>query len=527
MSFLIVSIVASILMSCNSELEENKPNILFCLADDISFPHMGAYGTEWVRTPNFDKVAQNGILFMNAYTPNSKCAPSRSSILTGRNSWQLEEAANHFPFFPEKFSTYHEVLEENGYHVGYTGKGWSPGNPGVKNGKPRLLLGKNYSTHQLKPLTTGISPNDYAKNFEAFLDANTNNEPFCFWYGSLEPHRAYEFQSSLNKGGRQLSEIDKVPDFWPDNDSVRTDMLDYAMEIEHFDTHLGRMINALEERGLLENTIIVVTADNGMPFPRVKGQEYEYSNHLPMAIMWKNKLKKPGRIESMFVSFIDLAPTFLEIAGIDQLVSGMQAITGKSLLPLIENKKGYKEQYNDYVLIGKERHDVGRPDDQGYPIRGIVKGDYLYLHNFKTDRWPSGNPETGYPNADESPTKSVCLNSIYNPETIKYWKYSFGKRQSDELYNIKNDPYCVNDLSQQANYAQLLEELKVKMFEKLTEQEDPRVLGNGDVFDNYPYSGPHRNYYNRFVGGEDIFPNWIQKSDVQDIKVIEQIVGEK
>ena len=98
--------------------------------------------------------------------------------------------------------------------------------------------------------------------------------PFCFWYGSTEPHRRYEFQSGVNKGNKKLSDIDQVPAFWPDNDVVRHDMLDYALEVEHFDSHLQRMLRELEKRGKLDfiSTLVVVTADNGMPFPESKGR---------------------------------------------------------------------------------------------------------------------------------------------------------------------------------------------------------------------------------------------------------------
>src|SRR5699024_4085168 len=147
-----------------------------------------------------------------------------------------------------------------------------------------------------------------------------------------------------------------------------------------------------------------------MPFPTIKGQEYAYSNHEPLAIMWKNGIKNPGRIVNDFVSFIDFAPTFLELAGLNAESVGMRPITGKSLTDILYSpKSGTVNPDRDFVLIGKERHDVGRPHDWGYPIRGIVTKDYLYLHNFKTNRWPAGNPETGYLNVDGSPTKTNIL----------------------------------------------------------------------------------------------------------------------
>ena len=191
----------------------SKPNILFCIADDVSYPHQGAYGCRWVKTPAFDRVARAGILFTNAYTPNAKCAPSRSCILTGRNSWQLKEACNHIPFFPAEFKTYAEVLAEHGYFVGKTAKGWGPGEAGQVDGKPRQLAGRPFDSRRAKPPTPGIAPADYAANFADFLAATPAGQPWCFWYGGLEPHRGYEYGSGVAKGGKQLTDVDRVPAF--------------------------------------------------------------------------------------------------------------------------------------------------------------------------------------------------------------------------------------------------------------------------------------------------------------------------
>ncbi|MGC9328661.1 MAG: sulfatase-like hydrolase/transferase, partial [Candidatus Hinthialibacter sp.] len=187
-----------------------RPNILLCIADDASYPHMGAYGCSWIKTPGFDRVAREGVLFTRAYTPNAKCAPSRSCILTGRNSWQLEEACNHIPYFPLKFKTYAETLAEQNYHVGYTAKGWAPGKALTADGKPRQLTGKQYSSIKTQPPAKHISQIDYAANFEAFLNDKPADQPFCFWYGGIEPHRRYEYQAGVNKGGKKLSDVNQV-----------------------------------------------------------------------------------------------------------------------------------------------------------------------------------------------------------------------------------------------------------------------------------------------------------------------------
>ncbi|MDZ7605016.1 MAG: sulfatase [Cyclobacteriaceae bacterium] len=506
-----------LLLQCvpSGKEETAPPNILFAIADDASFPHMGAYGCTWVKTPAFDRVSAQGLLFNNAYTPNAKCAPSRACIITGRNSWQLEEAANHVPFFPVKFKSYAEVLAQNGYHVGYTAKGWAPGVANNPDGTPRQLTGKAYNSFTTTPPAAYISPNDYAANFEDFLRQKPAGQPFCFWYGSTEPHRAYKYGAGLEKGKKSIDEIGTVPAFWPDNDTVRTDMLDYAFEIEYFDQHLMRMLDILDKAGELENTIVVVTSDNGMPFPRVKGNSYEYSNHMPLAIMWKKGIKNPGRKIDDLVSFIDFAPTWFDVAGIDPLAVGMPPMQGMSLTDIFSSENsGVVTGYRDHLLLGQERHDVGRPDDVGYPIRGIVKDGFLLIKNYEPDRWPACNPETGYLNADGSPTKTVLINGRFDEIIHENWQQSFGRRPQEELYNLQDDPECLNNLAGLVEYSERKSAMLSQMETELTAQNDPRMLGNGHIFDEYLYSGEDvRDFYNRYMAGEKLNAGWVNETD--------------
>ncbi|MEM6346411.1 MAG: sulfatase [Bacteroidota bacterium] len=508
-----------LLTACQSPPQTSKsspPNILIAIADDVSFPHMGAYGCSWIQTPHFDRVAREGLLFQNAYTPNAKCAPSRSIILTGRNSWQLEEAANHVPYFPDKFKTVFEVLAENQYFTGHVAKGWAPGKVGEINGKKRQLVGPAFNTKILQAPTTGIAQFDYAANFEDFLSQKPADKPFCFWYGSLEPHRAYEYGTGVRLGGKKTTDIDDLFGFFPDLDTVRNDVLDYAFELEYFDQHLGKMLAMLEAQGELDNTVVIVTADNGMPFPRVKGQAYERSNHLPLAIMWGKGIKDPGRVIEEFVSFADFSPTLLDLAQIDIQEAGMQAFEGFSLGEILENKRSLPRR--EHMIIGKERHDVGRPQDQGYPIRGIVNQDYTLLVNFKPDRWPSGNPETGYLNCDGGASKTAILHQRRFEQETTYWDLAFGKRPDVELYNRKNDPDCLYNLARDTNYREIREELFIQLMVELNAQGDPRVLGQGDIFDNYTYAHEaNRNFYERFQAGElgPEVTGWVNPDDYE------------
>ncbi len=510
-NIIIAALAFMVLASCQKE--QKRPNILFCISDDQSFPHAGAYGCDWVKTPAFDKIAANGLLFSNAYTCNAKCAPSRAAVLTGRNSWQLEEAANHVGYFPTKFKTVFESLRDAGYTTGRTAKGWAPGIVRPINGKPRALIGNNYSDKKSMPPADGMSDIDYAANFEAFLDDQKDDEPFAFWYGGIEPHRSYEYGSGMLKGGKQISDIDRLPEYWLDNDTVRTDMLDYAFEIEYFDIHLQRMLDALEKRGMLDNTLIVVTSDNGMPFPRCKAQEYPFSCHMPLAIMWLEGIKKPGRNITDFVSHIDFAATFLEVAGIDEKSSGMHPITGSSLVPIFESgKEGRVIEDRNYVLVGKERHDTGRPADIGYPIRGIISDRFIYLKNFKTDRWPTGRPETGYLDCDGGPTKTMLLDA-YKTKEHHLWELSFGKRVEAEFYDLNKDPDCMDNLAGKEDYLTEQERWSKLMTEQLKKQNDPRVLGEGDVFDKYMIMPSQQGFYEKYMSGEKMNSGWVNKSD--------------
>jgi arylsulfatase A-like enzyme len=491
-----------------------RPNILFAIADDWG-PHAGAYGTSWVKTPAFDRVAKEGLLFKNAYTPVAKCAPSRAIVLTGRHAWQNEEAGNHLAYFPAKLKSWPEVLMERGWHMGITGKGWGPGIANDGEGKPRQITGKPFNKRTAPPLTTGISKNDYAGNFADFLDAAPANAPWCFWYGSTEPHRGYEFQSGAIKGGKKLTDIDRVPASWPDTETVRHDMLDYALEAEHTDHHLSRMIAELDKRGLLENTLIIVTSDHGMPFPRVKGYAYHDSNHVPLAIRWPGGVKNPGRVIEDFVDFTDLAATLLDVAGIAEKDSGMMPVTGRSWRAIFESEKaGQVLAERDHVLIGKERTDVGRPNDWGYPIRGIITREWLYLKNYEPDRWPAGNPETGYLDTDGSPTKTLILEMGRRDRTDKYWQLNFGKRPAEELYDLASDRDCARNLAGQTFHAERQKALQMRMTAALKAQNDPRMFGNGKVFDEYRATNG-AGFYEKFRRGEKPETSWVNKTDFE------------
>lgn len=462
-----------------------RPNILLAIADDWSNGHASCFGTPWIKTPAFDRVAREGALGENFFTSNPKCSPCRASLLTGRNSWQLEEACCHFGVFPKKWPVYPDLLEEAGYHVGFTGKGWGPGDFAA-GGFKRNPAGPAFNTKRLTPPLSGINAIDYAANFKDFLEKRAAGQPFCFWYGATEPHLPYETGSGV-RAGKKLRDVE-LPGFYPDSNIIRGDLLDYAVEVEWFDRHLGRMLEELERRGELDNTLVVVTSDHGMPLPRVKGQIYEQGFHLPLAIRWGRRIRAGTRLPE-FLNIRDLMPTFLQAAGLP----APAAVTGRSFLDLLRGSEQTGAR-RDRMLIGKERHDLGRPYDWGYPVRALRTPEFLYIRNYEPERWPVCNPETGYNNCDSSPTKHFILSRFDS-----YYRLNFGKRPEEELYRMPQDIDCLNNLAGDPEYARVRGEMRREMEEMLRAEGDPRASGKGEIFEAYRYTGSRHHSYDNWL----------------------------
>ena len=412
------------LFLCATSIPAKQPNILFAISDDQSYPHTSAYGYPAIDTPAFDRVAKAGVLFENAFAPSPGCSPSRAAMLTGRYPWQIEHAGTHASEFPKKYLTYPDLLENAGYWIGYTGKGWGPGNYKI-SGRLRNPAGPSFSSAKLKSTpTSGISSNDYAGNFREFLKKRPADKPFYFWFGATEPHRGFEKGSGLN-AGKKLADAD-VPDFLPDTPEIRSDLLDYCLEIEHFDNHLAQMLAALEEIGELENTIVIVTADNGMAFPRAKANLYEYGIHLPLAIAWPAKIPG-GRSVDDIVNLIDVAPTLLEAAGVTFPADAPEMSARSLANTLFSEKSGRVDPTRNLTFSSRERHSSSRWNNLSYPQRCIRTDRFLYIRNFKPERWPAGTPETlgkdgkpnrphsGYHDIDACPTLTFMVENREPP----------------------------------------------------------------------------------------------------------------
>ena len=468
-----------ILLSCSPNKTgpfPSRPNILLVITDDQSWEHAGCYGDRAIRTPSVDRLSREGIRFENAYAACPSCSPSRAAILTGQDIYRLEEGGVLTGFIRDKFVLFPQILAENGYHVGSTGKRYWPRTQNVE-GAVDEPIGKVYHVLHQDTIPEGISGLDYSASFELFLEDQQGGDPFFFWVGTSEPHRPYESGRGISTG-IDTSAI-RIPGFMPDVPVVRLDLADYLSEIEWADRALGEMIGILEEKEMLETTLIIFTSDNGMPFPRSKATLYDHGVRMPLVMRWGSHLKGGGLITNP-VSLIDLGPTFLELAGIEI----PKQMTGRSIKDLLQkHPSGLMEGEHEFVVSAFEKHVLARSDSLGFPRRAIHTAEWNYIINYEPDRDPMGSEEVYIPwwdnfgETDPGPAKEYFKERMHQPEFSPFWELCFGRVPAEELYQKKEDPDMLVNLAQDPGYAAIKAGLRKKLEQYLVETSDPRVRG--------------------------------------------------
>jgi arylsulfatase A-like enzyme len=458
----------SLLIPAAPRAGDDRPDIIVAVADDWAWPHAGIYGDTLVKTPTFDRVAREGVLFSHAFCASPSCTPSRAAILTGQHIHRLEDSGDLWSTLSTKFDTYPDLLEKQGYVVGLWGKGWGPGDykPG---GRERNPAGPSF------------------KGFPEFLKTVPKDKPFCFWFGHKDPHRPYEPGQGV-KSGMKIEDV-QVPPFLPDTPEVRSDLLDYYFAVQRFDHDLGRMLEALEASGRAPNTLVFVTGDNGIPFPRCKANLYDSGTRQPLAVRWPAKVKG-GRVVGDLIGLYDVAPTVLEAAGVRPPAS----MTAQSFLNVL---RGEAAIGRDRLLLERERHAQVRRGDLSYPCRALRTKEYLYIRNLRPDAWPAGDPEMQHSvgpfgDCDAGPSKEQII-ARRDQDLAGFFRIAFEKRPARELYDVAKDPYNLENLAEKR--PQVADRMDVELTKCCEETGDPRAVGGkltGDDtrWDRYPYSGP-------------------------------------
>ncbi len=465
-AMLLAGLAAVVTIAGSTRQAPARPNILLVIADDWSYPHAGVLGDRVVKTPTFDRVAGEGVLFRNAFVAAPSCTPSRASLLTGRAVHQLEEGGDLWGFLPSKFAVYPDLLEAAGYTVGFTRKGWGPGDFKA-GGRTRNPAGSQFAS------------------FADFYQQASKDKPFAFWFGSQDPHRPYD-EGAGAASGMDVADVD-VPRFLPDTPATRRDILDYYFEVQRLDREAGGIIATLEAAGQLDNTVVIFTSDNGMPFPRAKANLYDAGTRVPLAIRFPSRAKPHHTVDD-FVVLSDLAPTILEAAGLKP-PAGM---TGRTLMPLLA---GNKQSGRDVAFLERERHAQVRRGDLGYPARAIRTRDFLFIWNVHPDRWPAGDPEMyvsvgPFGDIDGGPTKDLLLQGREDSSIARYFALATAKRPEEELYDLRKDPQQLENVAANPQYARTKNSLRSSLLKWMRETQDPRAVSTADPWDRYPYFGP-------------------------------------
>lgn len=522
--FLLVGLCAGV---AHSTPNPKRPSIFFFFADD-----WGRYASVYdffkpnaaFRTPVLDRFAREGVRFNNAHVTAPSCTPCRSSLLSGQYFYRTGRGAilqgavwdPNIPSFPL-------LLEKAGYHIGYTYKVWSPGKPqdAPYGGKAReyAKAGRRFcgfSQHATKLVKAGKTAEaaiaelcaEGVKNFEAFLADRQSGQPFCYWFGPTNTHRMWIKGSGKDLWGLNPDDLEgRMPAFLPDVHEIRQDMCDYLGEVLALDRMLGLLLDKLDTIGERENTLVVVSGDHGIPgFPRGKCNLYNFGTEVALFAQWPGQAPG-GRVVDDFINLMDLAPTFLEAAG----VSIPTCMTGRSIVPLLRStRNGWIDPRRDHVITGRERHVAKvRAGNLPFPERSIRTRDFLYIRNFAPERWPMGEPFNledpaaepsfdklenntfvTFGDLDAGPAKAWMIKERHDLQWREHWRLGFERRPAEELYDLRRDPDYLRNVVDDPAYAETRQSLSRRLMDTLRATGDPRVIGDGKTFDRPPYTSP-------------------------------------
>lgn len=408
----------------NVDTKADAPNIVVLIADDVSWNDFGCYGSTSVRTPNIDKLADEGIRFNNAILTASSCSPSRISIMTGRYPHNTGAAELHTE--PKvDFESLASRLKDNGYYTGQAGK-WHMGK----------LLRQGFDRIYDNGKQNGDGGEDM---WIPSLKERDPNKPFFFWFASIDAHRPW----GPNKFAKTMDPKHvEVPATLVDNDSTRSDLSKYFIEIERFDFHVGEVVKELKRQGVYDNTVIMVMADNGRPFPRDKTRMYDSGMKTPFIVHWPKTIKK-GAVSQSLLSSVDIAPSLLDICS----VPVPESFQGKSFRQVLRNPK---KEIREYAFSEHNWH-----DHEAHERMARTK-DFIYILNSRSQFSNQGPAD-----AVTSPSfRAMAMEKEKQNLTPAQYDVFLVPRPVEELFYCKKDSLQLDNLITNKQYSTVYKELK-------------------------------------------------------------------
>lgn len=418
----------------------DRPNIILFVSDDHGWRHSGAYGHDLVKTPNIDRLAMQGMRFTHAFAASPLCSPSRCVIETGlmphRNGAHLFGTPIH-----TYIKTMPQYLNNLGYHTAHFGK-------------------FHHAPGEQFPYDT-VS-DDVSRGVE-FLSNDTGQSPLFMVICSHQPHTPWDETNLYDPG-----DITLPPDFVK-TPQTRQDRARYLGEVTVMDRQLGRVLDALDEAGMRDDTLFVYTTDQGANWPFAKWTLYEAGLRVPFVARWPGRIEA-GTTSSAMINLVDLLPTVLDAAN----AQGPTGIDGRSILPVL---RGKRDAHRKMVFGTHTGNENGPPVvDNEFPARTVRNRNYRYIFNL-------------YP---ERPFQTHITGTESGPHYLAFWDTwvekartndrakkiveKYRERPREELYNLRKDPYQMNNLADDPAYAKKKEQLKQKLIQFCRQQGDTEAL---------------------------------------------------
>lgn len=433
--FLVFIWLGIMCLDVSAKNRKKQPNIVVFIADDLGWEDSTPYGNPKVHTPALQKLADGGMRFDNFFLTASSCSPSRSSMFSGLYPHNTGAMNLHENMSPEVL-LFPELLNDAGYYTMSIGKSHGTNHPDVQKKFDKLI-----KADWGKPWIMG----------DMWIDAlkkRPKDRPFFLWAGSIDPH--YPYSQGEHPFTHQPEDV-ILPPYYPDIPEMRQELAQYYDEIGRFDLHISMAIKEMEQQGVLDNTVIIIISDNGKPFPQCKTRVNVQGLKSPF-IVWYPELIKPSQSTESLASAVDLAPTVLELAGIEKPA----IMQGKSLVPVLKNPQAEVRQY----AFGEHNWHVYTAFE-----RAVITKEFVYIKN----RLPGlQNLPVGECSAYPSVQKMLTMfnNGSLKPE---YSDCFITPRPAEELFDKVKDNQCMDNLFSKKKYNEVLVELQTAL--KVWQQE--------------------------------------------------------
>ncbi|TKG97309.1 heparan N-sulfatase [Puteibacter caeruleilacunae] len=431
----------------SSAEKATKPNMIILIADDISRDDMGCYGHPVIKTPNIDQLANNGVKFTNAFLTASSCSPSRTSIILGRYPHNTGACELHSPI-PKNQIPFPKLLKEAGYYTGQSGK-W---HFGASAGKPTGVALEAFD--RVGGGASDGGGKSGAEMWVPYLKERPADKPFFMWFAAHDAHRGWDNEIFLPE--YKAKDV-IVPPYMVDDEQTREDLVCYYNEVSRFDFYIGEVVKELKKQGVYDNTILIVMADNGRPFPRDKTRLYDSGIKTPFVIHWPKGVAKKGATSESLVSVIDIAPTLLGVAGIE----AGDSFQGRSFVKLLEAPE---TKFRSEVYAEHNWHDYEAFE------RMVRTKDFLYVENGRPNLNQMGAQDIMTGGAGKSlrkGNKAGTLNEVQGR--------IFKEVQPEvELYNCAEDSLQLTNVANNAKYKQVQKQLQKQLHRWMKKTKDSK-----------------------------------------------------